>query len=66
MSVHSLMNEVGIRSRSHDLVREEFRILWMSPSDTGLKEDRVLFLLLGLVRETGNDDCSTTLIFIIL
>ena len=38
----------------------------MSPSDTGLKEDRVLLLLLGLIRETGTDVCSATLIFIIL
>ena len=38
----------------------------MSPSDTGLKEDRALLLLLSLVRETGTDDCSATLMFIIL
>ena len=56
MCTHSLSNEVGIRSRSHALVGEEFRILRMSPSDTGLKEDRALLLHLGLVRETGTDD----------
>ena len=66
MSAYSLTNEVGIRSRSHDLVGEEFRILRMSPSNTGSKGDRALLLLLGLVRETGTDDCSATLIFIIL
>ena len=66
MSAHSLTNEVGIGSRSHDLVGEEFRILCMSPSDTGSKEDRVLLFLLGLVKETGTDDCCVTLIFLIL
>ena len=38
----------------------------MSPSDTGSKEGGALLLLLGLVRETGTDDCSATLILIIL
>ena len=66
MSAHSLTNKFGIRSISHYLVGEEFRILSMSPSDTGAKEDRALLFLLGLVRETGTDDCSATLIFIIL
>ena len=56
MSVHSLTSEIGIGSRSHDLVGEEFRILRMSPSDTGLKEDKALSLPLILVRETGTDD----------
>ena len=31
MSAHSLTTEVGIGSRSHDLVGEDFRILRMSP-----------------------------------
>ena len=66
MSTHSLSNEVDIGSRSHDLVGEEFRILSMSPSDTGSKEDRALLFLLSLVKETGTDDCMATLIFIIL
>ena len=66
MSVHSLTSEAGIGSRSHDLVGEEFRILRISPSDIGLQEDSVLLLCLGLVRDTGTDDCSATLIFIIL
>ena len=60
MSAHSLTSKVGIGSRSHDLVVEEFRILRMSPS--ALKEKRALLLLLGLVRETGTDDWSATLI----
>ena len=66
MSAYSLTNEVGIGCRSHDLVGEEFRILRMSLSDTGSKEDRVPLLIFGLVRETGTDDCSATLILIIL
>ena len=48
------------------MVVEEFRILRMSPSDKGSKEDRAPLLLLGLVRETGTDDCNATLIPIIL
>ena len=66
MSTHPLTNEVGFGSRLHDLVGEEFRILRMSPSDTGSMVDRALLLLLGIVRETGTDDCSATLIFITL
>ena len=38
----------------------------MLPSDTGSKKDRAPLLLLGLVKETGTDDCSATLILIIL
>ena len=45
---------------------DDFRILRMSLSDTGSKEDRAVLLLFGLVRETGTDDFSTTLIFAIL
>ena len=66
MSVHSLTSEIGIGSRSHDLVGEDFRSLKMSSSDTGSKEDRALLLMLVLVIETRADDCSALLIFIIL
>ena len=45
---------------------DDFRILRMSPSDTGSKKDRAVLLLFGLVRETGTDDFSATLIFRIL
>ena len=65
MSAHSLTSEVGIGSRSHDLV-EDFRILRMSSSETGSKEDGVLLSILGLAIETGAEDCSAALIFIIL
>ena len=58
MSAHSLTSEIGIGSRSHDLVGEKFRILRMLSSDIGSKEDRVPLLLLGVVAETGADDCS--------
>ena len=61
-----LTSEVGIESRSHDLVGEAFRILRMPSSDTGSKEDKTMLLLLGLVVETGTGDCSAALIFIIL
>ena len=63
MTAHSWTSEVGIGSKSHDLVGEDFRILRMSPSDTGSKEDRALLLMPGLVIETGADDCSAILIF---
>ena len=56
MSAYSLTSEVA----------EDFRILRMSSSDTGLREDRALLLMLGLVIKTGADDCSAVLIFIIL
>ena len=35
MSTHSLTSAVGIGSRLHYLVVDDFRILRMSPSDTG-------------------------------
>ena len=38
----------------------------MSSSDSDLKEDRVLLLLLCLVSETGADDSSANLTFITL
>ena len=66
MSVHSLTSEVGIGSKSHDLVGEDFRILRMSSSDTGSKDDRALLLLLGMVIKTGASDCSAVLLFLIL
>ena len=66
MFAQSLTSEVGIGSRSHDLVGDDFRILRMSSSDTGSKEDRALLFMLGLVVETGTDDCSALLIFMIL
>ena len=66
MSAHSLTSAVGIGSMSHDLVVDDFTILTMSPSDTGSKKDRVVLLLFGLVRETGTDDFSATMIFAIL
>ena len=66
MSVHSLTSEIGIRSRSHDCVGEELRISRMSSSDTDSKEERMLLLLLGLVAETGTNDCSAILIFTII
>ena len=46
MYAQSLTVEVGIRYRSHDLVGEEFKMLRMSISDTGLMEDRALLMLL--------------------
>ena len=58
ISAHSLTSDVGIGSRSHDLDGEDFRILSSSSSDTGVKEDRVFLVGLGLVTEDGIDDCS--------
>ena len=66
ISAHSLTSDVGIRSRSHDLDGEDFRILSSSSSDTGVKEDRVFLVGLGLVTEDGIDDCSVDLILRIL
>ena len=66
ISAHSLTSDVGIGSRSHDLDDEDFRILSRSSSDTGLKEDRVLLVGLGLVTEDGIDDCCVDLILRIL
>ena len=64
MSAQSLTSEVGIGSRSHDLVGDDFRIWRLLSSDTGSKEDRALLFMLGLEIETGADDCSAVLIFI--
>ena len=66
ISAHSLTSDVGIGSRSHDLDGEDFRILSSSSSDTGVKEDRVFLVWLGLVTEDGIDDCSVDLILRIL
>ena len=62
ISAHSLTSDVGIGSKSHDLDGEDFRILSSSSSDTGVKEDRVFLVGLGLVTEDGIDDCSVDLI----
>ena len=51
MSTHSLTSEVAIGSRSHDVVGEDFFRILRSSSDTGLKEDRALLLLQGLVAD---------------
>ena len=66
ISAHSLTSDVGIGSRSHDLDSEDFRILSSSSSDTGVKEDRVFLVGLGLVTEDSIDDCSVDLILRIL
>ena len=66
ISAHSLTSDVGIGSRSHDLDGEDFRILSSSSSDTGVKEDRVFLVGLGLVTTDGIDDCSVDLILRIL
>ena len=66
ISAHSLTSDVRIGSRSHDLDGEDFRILSSSSSDTGVKEDRVFLVGLGLVTEDGIDDCSVDLILRIL
>ena len=61
-SAHPLISDVGIRSRLKDLDGEDFRILSRSSSDTGVKEERVYLVELGLVTEDGVDDCSVDLI----
>ena len=62
ISAHSLTSDIGIGSRSHDLDGEDFRILSSSSSDTGVKEDRVFLVGLGLVTKDGIDDCCVDLI----
>ena len=64
ISAHST-SDVGIGSRSQDLDGEDFRILSRSSSDTGVKEDRVFLVEMGLVTEDGVD-CSVDLILRIL
>ena len=49
ISAHSLTSDVGIGSRSQDLDGADFRILSRSSSDTGVKEDRVFLVGLGLM-----------------
>ena len=66
ISAHSLTSDVGIGSRSHDLDGEDLRILSSSSSDTGVKEDRVFLVGLGLVTKDGIDDFSVDLILRIL
>ena len=66
ISAHSLTSDVGIGSRSQDLDGEDFRILSRLSSDTGVKEDSVFLVELGLVTEDGVDDCSVDLILRIL
>ena len=66
ISAHSLTSDVGIGSRTQDLGGEDFRILSRLSSDTGVKEDSVFLVELGLVTEDGVDDCSVDLILRIL
>ena len=66
ISAHSLTSDVGIGSRPQDLDGEDFRILSRLSSDTGVKEDSVFLVELGLVTEDGVDDCSVDLILRIL
>ena len=66
ISAHSLTSDAGIGSRSQDLDGKDFRILSRSSLDTGVKEDRVFLVELGLVTENGVDDCSVDLILMIL
>ena len=66
ISAHSLTSDVGIGSRSQDLDGADFRILSRSSSDTGVKEDRVFLVGLGLMTEGGVDECSVDLILRIL
>ena len=66
ISAHSLTSDVGIGSRPQDLDGEDFRILSRLSSDTGVKEDSVFLVELGLVTEDGVDDWSVDLILRIL
>ena len=66
ISAHSLTSDVGIGSRTQDLDGEDFRILSRLSLDTGVKEDSVFLVELGLVTEDGVDDCSVDLILRIL
>ena len=66
ISAHSLTRDIGIGTRSHDLDGEDFTILSSSSSDTGVKEDRVFLVGLGLVTKDSIDDCSVDLILRIL
>ena len=66
ISAHSLTSGIGIGSRPQDVDGEDFRILSRLSSDTGVKEDSVFLVELGLVTEDGVDDCSVDLILRIL
>ena len=66
ISAHSMTSDVGIGSRSQDLDGEDLRILSRSFSDTGVKEDGVFLVELGLVTEDGVDDCNVDPILRIL
>ena len=66
ISAHSLTSDVGIGSRPQDLDGEDFRILSRLSSDTGVKEDSIFLVELGLVTEDGVDDWSVDLILRIL
>ena len=66
ISAQSLTSDVGIGSRPQDLGGEDFRILSRLSSDTGVNEDSVFLMELGLVTEDGVDDCSVDLILRIL
>ena len=62
ISAHSLTSDVGIGSRLQDLGGEDFRIFSRLSSDTGVNEDSVFLMELGLVTEDGVDYCSVDLI----
>ena len=66
ISAHSLTSDVGVGSRPQDLDGEDLRILSRLSSDTGVKEDNVFLVELGLVTEDGVDDWSVDLILRIL
>ena len=55
ISAHSLTSDVGIGPRPQDLDGEDFRILSRLSSDTGVKEDSVFLVELGLVTADGVD-----------
>ena len=61
--VHSLTSDIRTRSRSKDLDGGDFRILSRSSANTGVNEDRVFLVELGLVTEDGIDDCSVVSYF---
>ena len=66
ISAHSLTSDIVIGSRPQDLDGEDCRILSRLSSDTGVKEDSVFLVELGLVTEDGVDDWSVDLILRIL
>ena len=66
VSAQTLTSDIGIGSRPQDLDGEDFRILSRLSSDTGVKEDSVFLVELGLVTEDGVDNCSVDLTLRIL